>query len=102
VASEAMLDVEIPLEHVRRLVVGVDRERSRERRQAVEAREHRVCRLWRRHRRIQSKVSVERRHKPCELQFVQIQVVVVHAKSAADYRAACNLIRNSYAWRKVV
>ncbi len=50
----------------------------------------------------QRELSVEGRHEPGELQLVQIEVVVVHAKAAAHNRAIADVVRHTDARPEVV
>ena len=50
----------------------------------------------------QRELTVERGHEPRELQFVEIQVVVVDAEPGAQDRAIVEVVRHAYSRAKVV
>ena len=94
--AERALHVAIPLDGVRRAVGRIHRERRRELRDVVQIGEERVdLHAEVRPRRLQRKLTVERRHQPRELQLVQIEVVVIHAESAPDDGVVVHRVRGA-------
>ena len=102
VASQAPLEVHVPLHRVRRAVGRIERERRRELRDVVEIGKERVDLQRSRDGRIQRELPVVRWNQARELQLVQVEVVVVDTKPGAHDHPLGEVVRKPEARTKVV
>ena len=87
IVGEGVLHVAVPLHRIGRAVVGAHGEGCREFRNVVQVRKQRVgVEAEIRPRGLQRVLSIKRRDEPGELQFVQVEIVVIDAEATPQHR----------------